>query len=215
MKTNLSRRTWSALFFGALLVWAVPVVPPATAAELKAGEDYELVQPPVPSAEGKAEIVEVFNFTCPHCFNLHPSFEEWARKNRERFLVRSLPIFWGNQTDLPLRAYFAATYLGQGEAMQNAIFRLHFEESGDIEKMEELLRLAKSLKLDPGTFQAHMQSFGVTAKVNQAKNQAKEWGVRSTPTLVINGRYRVTPVMSKGDLFRMFQVIEELAQRAP
>ncbi|MBF0420665.1 MAG: hypothetical protein HQL78_10935, partial [Magnetococcales bacterium] len=45
----------------------------------KEGIDYATIANPVPAPAGKPEIVEVFNFKCPHCYDLHPHLEAWQK----------------------------------------------------------------------------------------------------------------------------------------
>ncbi|MBF0098951.1 MAG: hypothetical protein HQM05_16620, partial [Magnetococcales bacterium] len=105
---------------------------------LQAGVHYDPIAPVVPRSGDKPEVVEVFNFKCPHCASLAPHTQEWAEKNKARIVFRNIPVFWGKQTDIPARAYFAAEFLGKGEAMKQAIFNAHFNHSMDIENAEEM-----------------------------------------------------------------------------
>ncbi|MEO5376784.1 MAG: thiol:disulfide interchange protein DsbA/DsbL [Magnetococcus sp. DMHC-6] len=192
-----------------LLFFALPVT--LQADPLQIGKDYELITPARPNTGAKPEIVEVFNFKCPHCADLHPEIEAWAEKNRARFDIQSMPIFWGTQTDTPVRAYYAALYLGHGANMQQKIFDTHFKNGLNIENPEELAFQAEEIGLDAKQFQQQMRSFGVISQLKRTADLQKAWGVDSTPTLVINGRYRVSPTAFEGDMPRMFKTVEQLA----
>jgi thiol:disulfide interchange protein DsbA len=184
---------------------------------MQAGVHYDLISPAVPRSGDKPEVVEVFNFKCPHCAALAPHTEEWAEKNKERIAFRNLPVFWGKQTDVPARAYFAAEFLGKGEAMKQAIFNAHFNHATDIENAEEMVFLAEAIGLDGKAFQAQLNAFGVNAKLAQAKSLQQVYKVSFTPTLVVNGSYTLLPSRhAKGgadgvDHARLFEIIETLA----
>jgi thiol:disulfide interchange protein DsbA len=45
--------------------------------------------------------------------------------------------------------------------------------------------------VDEAKFLAAMNSFGVTGKLNRARQFAMRTGVESTPTMIVNGKYRV------------------------
>ena len=66
---------------------------------------------------------------------------------------------------------------------------------------------------------AAMQSFGVTAKLNRARQFALRTGVTATPTIIVNGKYRVnitTDRSWKGMLQTVnFLVAKERAERPP
>lgn len=185
----------------------------ALAEELVAGKDYQLIQPPVPATGSLPEVVEVFNFKCPHCWHLHPVFTAWAEKNRQRFQIKHLPVFWGNQSDAPVRAYYAAEFMGKGAIMQETLFRAHFDQNLNIEGTSELTFMAQDLGLNPEKFQAHLQSFGVSARVAQGKSLQKAYGISGTPVVIVNGRYLVSPEHTGGNWEKMMQRVEQLAGR--
>ncbi|MEO5350803.1 MAG: thiol:disulfide interchange protein DsbA/DsbL [Magnetococcus sp. YQC-3] len=208
----------SALFL--LTGWSTGVAAetknPATTS-LQAGVHYDLISPAVPRSGSKPEVVEIFNFKCPHCFSLAPHTAIWAKKNQERILFKSIPIYWGKQTDIPVRAFFAAEFLGKGEEMKQAIFKAHFDNSADIENLEEMVFLAEATGMESQAFRTHMNSFGVSSKIAQAKSLQQAFRTSSTPTLVINGTYQVMPGKhAKGatepvDYEKLFAIVEKLA----
>ena len=180
---------------------------------------YERVIPPVPRSGNKSEVVEVFNFKCPHCFTLSPYMAAWAEKNKHRFTYKALPVYWGRQTDIPLRAYFVAEYSGKGEAMKAAIFKAHFNNTANIENVDEMGFIAEAIGLDATQFRDHMESMGVLTQLKRAAALQDTFGVFSTPTIVINGTYRVSPGKHARDAHgevsydRLFEIIEILANR--
>ncbi|MBF0294640.1 MAG: thiol:disulfide interchange protein DsbA/DsbL [Magnetococcales bacterium] len=178
----------------------------------KAGVHYETITPPVPPAAPGPEVVEVFNFKCPHCYEFHPHMTAWSLKMKDRYAIKSLPIAFSSQSDLPVRAYHAAAFLGRGEEMKHAIFTAHFDEGVNIDSPAELITLAAGLKLDATRFKENLNGFAVNGKVSQGRAQAGAYGIASTPTLVINGRYRVSPGKHDGhDTGRLFAIVESLA----
>lgn len=188
--------------------------PSIIAETLVVNQHYDLISPAIPRSGDKPEVAEVFNFKCPHCRTLSGPMAEWAKKNQDRFSYKAVPVFWGKQTNTPLRALFAAEFLGKGEEMKKALFKAHFEESMDIENVQDLGFLAEEVDLDPAKFKNYLDSFGVSAKIAQAKALQRAFGVHSTPTIVINGKYRVSPGKhANNDPKRLFQMIEILAHQ--
>lgn len=205
------------LFMALFLLIALPGHTMAGAKTLQPGVHYDLITPPVARSGPLPEVVEVFNFKCPHCFTLSPRMAAWAKKHHGRITYTALPVYWGNQTDMPARALAAAEFLGMGEAMKMAIFKAHFEHTSDIENVDEIIFLAEATGLEPESFHQHLQSFGVLTRMAQTKILQRAFGVRSTPTVVINGMYRVSPgkharpTGEKVDYDLFFRIIETLA----
>lgn len=192
----------------------VPLANGSYAQGLESGTHYDPITPPVPHSGNKGTVIEVFNFKCGHCYKLHPHMDRWTQANKGKYNIKSLPIFWGNQTDMPIRAYYAAEFLGKGPEMKDGIFKAQFENSTNIESVDELGFLAEEVGLDPEKFKSYLTSFGVGAKVAQAKSQQRSFAVHSTPTLVVNGRYRVSfGSHAHGDPEKLFQIVESLAKQ--
>jgi protein dithiol oxidoreductase (disulfide-forming) len=195
-----------------LITLIAPLCSTSHAMSVKENIHYEIIVPPVPQSGDKPTIVEVFNFKCPHCLTLHHFMDKWSAINHSRYNIKSLPIFWGKQTDMPIRAYFAAEFLGKGTQMKDAIFKAHFENSVNIESSDELGFLAEEIGLDPEKFKSYLGSFGISAKIAQANEQQRVFVVHSTPTLVINGKYRVSfGKHAGGEAKKLFKIVEILA----
>ncbi|MBF0158702.1 MAG: thiol:disulfide interchange protein DsbA/DsbL [Magnetococcales bacterium] len=177
---------------------------------LQAGVHYDLITPATTARMDRPEVVEVFNFKCPHCYTLHRELKEWVKKNKDRFSFRSLPIFWGEQTDLPARAFFVAQAMGKEAEMQMALFKAHFDQNANIESESDLMFIAEEIGLDNKQFQAKLRDFGISTQVAQALQFKKEHGVTGTPTLIVNGRYRLQARHAAGNWPRLFVIAEAL-----
>jgi thiol:disulfide interchange protein DsbA len=57
-----------------------------------------------------------------------------------------------------------------------------------------------------------MKSFGVTAKLNRGKQFALRTGVNSTPTIIVNGKYRVNVTQDRG-FDGMLSAVDHLVAR--
>ncbi|MBF0612665.1 MAG: thiol:disulfide interchange protein DsbA/DsbL [Magnetococcales bacterium] len=206
--TSLLQRFW-------LLVLLVLFPVLGQAEELSVGFHYDLIKPPVEMSGSKPEIYEVFNFQCPHCDHLAPIFDKWSQKNKDRFVIKHLPIYWGKQTDTPVRAFFTAEFMGKGEEMRTALFKSHFRDKGNIESRDTMVKLAQEIGLDANQFAANMDSFGVMGKLAQARTLAKAFGVNSTPMVVVNGKFRVNSEHGSGSWDKMLEIVETLAVKNP
>ncbi len=160
------------------------------------GRDYVVIPNGQPFAplNGTVEVTEFFGYTCIHCANFEPHLEEWTSKLPADVHFRPLPValsgFWVPYA----RAYFAAESLGVAEQTHAAVFKaLHQEGSLPIQKASDSTIAAFYAKhgVDPAKFVAAMNSPEVAAKVEQANQFAMRSGIEGTPTLVVNGKYRV------------------------
>ncbi len=53
---------------------------------------YTELKPPQPTESGgKIEVIEFFWYGCPHCYNLEPTLEAWAKKLPADVALRLIP----------------------------------------------------------------------------------------------------------------------------
>lgn len=169
-----------------------------TPGSLVAGTDYVEIQggqPYLPLA-GKIELVEVFNFICPACNQFEPSFETWKAKLPADVRVTYVPAAFGPQWQPYAQAYLVAESMGldakSHTAMFNAIHATHtLPGEGQPPNEAAIGEFYAKYGADAKQFVDAMHSFATDAKLNRAKQFMLATGVQGTPTLIVNGKYRV------------------------
>ena len=177
---------------------AAPAPGPANAGGLVAGTDYAEIQngQPYQPLNGKVEVVEVFNFICPACNAFEPTFETWKAKLPADVRVTYVPAAFGPQWQPYAQAYLVAEQMGldakSHTAMFNAIHASHaLPGEGQPPNEAAIGQFYAKYGADPKQFVDAMHSFATDAKLNRAKQFMLATGVQGTPTLIINGKYRV------------------------
>ncbi|MEG3192532.1 thiol:disulfide interchange protein DsbA/DsbL [Lysobacter sp. D1-1-M9] len=174
-----------------------PITPPTGPAPI-AGTDYVVIaggQPFAPGS-GKIEVVEVFGYTCPACARFEPLLDAW--KARQPADVQVVPVAapFGGYWEPYAKAYYAADTLGLVDETHDAMFRaIHIERSLPVQPVptnEQLAAFYAQHGADAERFADTMSSFAVNAKMKRASQFLTRSGVDSTPTLVVNGQYRIT-----------------------
>ena len=174
----------------------------ATPAQLpRVGVDYEVLTIPQPTyGQGKIEVAEVFSYRCIHCAEFQPSVNAWKKTMPADVRWEYVPGVFGGSWDDFARAYFAADILGVQKRTHDAVFKGVFvDELVKSGTPDEIATMYASFGgIDRATFLSTMKSFGVTAKLNRAKQFALRTGVAATPTIIINGKYRVNVTQDRG-----------------
>ena len=159
-----------------------------------AGVDYieiEGGQPWKPLA-GKIEVAEVFAYWCHHCADFQPKVDAWKRTlpANVRFSYVPLP---SDSDDAFARAYFAAETIGALGKTHNATFRAVHADSTlpKNASSDEIAGLYTRLGVDMKKYRAAAQGFVIASQLKNAREFALRSGIEGTPTLIINGRYRV------------------------
>jgi thiol:disulfide interchange protein DsbA len=162
-----------------------------------AGVDYVEIaggQPFAPT-DGRIEVAEVFSYTCPHCAQFEPLVLDW--RARQPADVKFTPVagFFAANPEPFAKAFYAAESLGLAAKSHSAMFRaLHIDRSLDPRGItpEKLGAFYAQFGANPQQFASTMASFGVDAKVKRANQFILKSGVDSSPTMVVDGKYRVT-----------------------
>ncbi len=161
---------------------------------LVAGTDYiEIANgQPYRPLEGKVEVVEVFAYWCGHCASFQPLVDAWKRKLPADVRFTYVPLA-GGPTDTLARAYFAAETSGQLDKTHNAVFKaIHLTRNlSQRPTAEEIAAVVGKQGVDGKTFADAMNGFAIGGHLNRAQQFAMRSGVESTPTLVVDGKYRI------------------------
>jgi thiol:disulfide interchange protein DsbA len=189
------------------------------AAEPVAGTDYVEIPGGKPYAplDGKVEVVEVFGYTCIHCAHFQPVLGAWLKKQPSSVRFTPLPAAFGGYWMPYARAYYAAARLRLLGKTHEAMFKaLHETGSLPIQNAsdEEIAAFYANYGADPKAFVAAMQSPATALLLDRSRDFAVAAGIEGTPTIVVNGKYRVT-ARSFDDTLRVtdFLVARERAAR--
>jgi thiol:disulfide interchange protein DsbA len=189
---------------------------PLGAHALTEGQDYKLLKPAqsTSATAGKVEVVEVFWYACGHCYTLEPSLESWARKGKPDYVefVR-VPAVWNDIVKLHARAFYTAEALGKLDVLHPEIFREINVRGNRLDTPAKLEAFFVSKGVAKADFQKAFNSFAVEQKLLKAADINRRYRISSTPTVVVGGRY-VTDVAMAGSDQRLFEVVNELADKA-
>lgn len=182
----------------------------AQTAPYQEGVHYQRLPVPVETRDpAKLEVVEVFSYLCPHCYNLQPILERWRRALPDDVDFRRLPLVT-RRLEPFARAYFTAEALGVTDRIHRPLFAAIHDNGIDMSRVEYLRRLfVREGGVADAAFTETVESFGVRSRVRQAEAQARLYRIAATPTLVVNGRY-LAEAATAGTPEAMFLVVDHL-----
>lgn len=180
------------------------------------GTDFEVLAAPQPTwnpADPRIEVAEVFSYMCHVCAEVQPSIDLYKPTLPADARWVYVPAPFGGPWDQATRAYFTAEALGLSEKVHSQVFPAIFVQK-KIQRgtPEEFADLYASFGADRARFLATMSSFGITAKLNRAKQFSLRTGVNATPTIIVNGKYRVMNTRDRG-VQGMFDTVNYLIER--
>lgn len=162
-----------------------------------AGVDYVEIAggQPFEPGSGRIEVVEVFSYTCPHCASFEPLVRAW--RARQPADVKFTPVagYFGGNPEPFARAYYAAEAMGLLGRTHEPMFRaIHIERTLPLMGTDNarLAAFYAQYGADPQQFASTMTSFAVEAKLKRANQFILRSGVEGSPSVIVNGKYRVT-----------------------
>ena len=180
-----------SLLFALLLPATASAATPAAPVE---GIDYVVIDggQPYRPLQGKVEVVEVFAYWCPHCADFQPKVDAWRRKLPASVRFTYVPLTTENGDALS-RGYFATEALGAVERTHAALFRaMHDDGSMPMNPSdEELQGWLAGQGLSAAKLKAAWNSPATAANLRHASAFEHALEIEGTPTLVVNGRYRI------------------------
>jgi thiol:disulfide interchange protein DsbA len=177
------------------------------------GTHYSRLTPTQPTVETEGdmiEVVEVFQYSCPACFNFEPYLSAWEEGKAEYVNVVRVPAPWNPLSELHARAYYAAQALGIEEESHEAFFNEFHRNRNYLQSEEELAEFYSQFGIDEETFLSTLNSFAVHTKIQRASDLIQRYRVNGTPGIVVHGTYSVTGSQAQS-YENWFEIIDELA----
>jgi len=185
----------------------------AHAEGIEAGRQYVELSSPVPvSQPGKIEVVELFWYGCPHCYQFEPTLNPWVRQLPEDVHFVRVPALFGGLWDAHGQLFITLESMGVEEQVHKAIFDKLHGNPKQLTNAEEMAEFLATQGVDPDKFISTFNSFAVKGLMAKAKQLAKSYQITGVPVLIVNGKYRFD-VGSSGGPNETLQVADFLIQK--
>ncbi len=194
------------------------------------GVNYFLIQPARPGAvpQGKVEVTEVFSYACPACNIFVPTMHKLKQSLPPNAVLDFLPASFNAAEDWPMfqLAFLTAQILGIDQQTHDAMFDAVWK-GGDLSVVDPLTHQLKShvptiedaakfynkqTGVPVEKFLAASKSFGVDVKLRTTEDLLMAYKVDRTPTIVVNGKYRLY-VESAGGTDQLIELVKWLVAK--
>lgn len=193
------------------------------------GVHYFRIPAPLPvSTPGKVEVLDVFSYACPACNSFEPVWNRIRLGLPPQAKVAYLPAAFNPQEDWPVfqRAFLAAQALGISESHHDELYdavwrngklavfddKHHLLPASRQPTLQDLAHFYSAFGVSESQFMATANSFSLDAQVRRCDQAIRTAEVDSTPTIIINGKYRLTP-SSAGGLGQTAELVFFLVNR--
>lgn len=179
-----------------LLVLLALAAVPATAQprETVEGIHYVALPKPVPTdaAEDKIEVREVFWYGCQECSTLEPILTQWRNGVTGDLVFARMPAVWNELMALHARIYYTGVELKAEDRINQAAYRAIHEQQNPLRNETQIKAFFIANGINAEAFDTAWNAEKVTAAVQQAGLRTADYGVDKVPSMILNGRYRIT-----------------------
>ncbi len=178
------------------------------------GKHFHRITPAVETGveDGKVEVLELFWYGCPHCFQLEPYIKAWNETKADYISFIRMPAVLNRSWLAHGRAYYALETMGELERIHPIFFEAIHVQGRRLRDVESMTRFLSQHNVDAEKFKSAYDSLYVETKINRSAQLVRQYGSSSVPTIVINGKYR-TSASDAGGYENLLQVINHLAQQ--
>ena len=107
------------------------------------------------------------------------------------------PAIFNSLWEQHAKAYFTAEALGVADRLHADFFDAIQNKREKLGTEDELMKFFTAHGISESDFRNAYNSFLVDTKVRQARAMAPRYGVTGVPTVIINGKYKVTGALAK------------------
>tara|TARA_B100000029_G_scaffold306222_1_gene299111 strand:+ start:195 stop:851 length:657 start_codon:yes stop_codon:yes gene_type:complete len=185
----------------------------AQAEEYVQGRHYQILDNPTITRDpSKVEVVEVFWFGCNHCYSLESYIQPWKRNLSDDVDFWKSHITWNAQAETHARLFYTAKALGIEEKAIPATFTAIWRENRNLLGNSEIEYFFKGFGVEKERYLSISNSFGVNNAVKQANNRMRQWAVTGVPTIIVNGKYKVSGTREIGTS-KLLDVVDFLIEK--
>ncbi|MBD9413427.1 thiol:disulfide interchange protein DsbA/DsbL [Pseudomonas sp. PDM16] len=172
----------------------------AQAEGIEAGRQYTELNSPVPvSQPGKIEVVELFWYGCPHCYQFEPTLNPWVEKLPADVNFVRVPAMFGGIWDVHGQLFITLESMGVEKQVHDAVFEAIHKEKRKLATPEEMAEFLAAHGVDKSRFLSTFNSFAVKGQMAKAKKLAMSYQITGVPVLIVNGKYRFDISSSGGE----------------
>ncbi len=179
-----------------------------------AGTHYQEIANPVNTNDSsKVEVIEAFWYGCSHCFRFEPLIADWEDNTPDYVDFVRFPALWNGLMKVHAQVYYAAEALDSLDVLHEEIFNAINVERNMLQNEDQIGELFEQHGVSQSDFESAFNSFSVRTKVNQAEKRMTDYGIRSTPNMIVNGKYLVATGENVRTQQEMLDIVDFLVEK--
>ncbi|WP_019519022.1 thiol:disulfide interchange protein DsbA/DsbL [Faucicola boevrei] len=181
----------------------------AQAADFVSGKDYQVLANPEKIEGNKIIVREFFWYGCPHCYNLEPHIQKWAKTKPADVAFMQTPAAMNPVWEQNARGFYTAQLMGIQHKTHQAMFDALQKDRQKLYDQASIGKWYASQGADLNKFNSLYNSFAVNTKIARSQEAAKRYQLSGVPAVVVDGKYVVS-----GEDDKVTQVVDFLVKKA-
>ncbi|MHB1591280.1 MAG: thiol:disulfide interchange protein DsbA/DsbL [Sulfuricella sp.] len=183
-------------------------------AEIHPGKEYELLSPPQAVETGKKiEVLEIFAYPCPHCFDLEPDINKWAKQLPKDVEFRRLPAIFRDSWMPFAKMFYTFEAMGLTGRLHDKFFNAIHVSHIRFDDDNALFDWVEKQGIPRKSFSDMYSSFSIQSKALRARQLTQAYGVSGVPSVIVDGKYR-TSVSNTGSQAGLLSTLDQLIKLA-
>lgn len=177
------------------------------------GEHYTPLETPVAVADpSMIEVVEIFSYGCPHCYEFEHVLGPWSKELADDVYLKRMPAALGHQFFAQMSAaYYASKHFGVHDLMHDRIFEeIHDNRNRAIAGFDGMAAFFDQFGVPGDELEAYLRSEELAKIFSEGETALRVYPLTGVPTVIVNGKYHVNRNPHVTSYEQMLEVIDYL-----
>jgi protein dithiol oxidoreductase (disulfide-forming) len=159
-------------------------------------------------------VTEIFSYGCIACNDFEPFMQDWKGRQAEDIKLDRIPVGFGRPTwELLAKAYLIAEIMGIEEEAHVHLMNTIWQDGREFRSLEDLADFYSEFGVGKQEFMAMDNGFALDMRQNLNATKLNVYSPRSTPTMIVDGKYKVRSSDSVPSYQAMLSVVDFLVEK--
>jgi thiol:disulfide interchange protein DsbA len=178
-----------------------------------AEDGYNVISPAQPTQTGdKVEVLEIFWYACPHCYDFEPYVNEWLENVPEDVTFRRMPGIFRKSWIPHAKAFYTAEKMGILDKIHTPLFHAIHRDKKKLFDDKSIKKFFLKQGVDKAEFTKIYESDEIDTKAKQAYVMGSRYKVTGVPAVIVNGMYMVSG-STAGSFENVLKVVDSLVDK--
>jgi thiol:disulfide interchange protein DsbA len=142
----------------------------------------------------RIEVLEFFQYGCPHCFAFNADLERWKKTLPADVEFKRISINWNEDTVNHTRMYYSLEALDRLD-LHEKVFAAYHNGKRRLLDPKEVAGFMANNGIDEARWNETFSSFGVSSRVSRAGQVWRAYKIDGTPAVAVDGKFVTAPPM--------------------